>query len=135
MKNKKSFIDTYETIYPVHLVVANENVTLEQLKELYCYADDKELDDSIMNAVCTTSRCKRKDDDRNISLVKFNHPTRVKNIDIKADMINTYAHEATHVALDIYDFIREQISVDYQEQLAYLIAWIAECIYKTLSKK
>ena len=138
MKNKKkAYIDTYETVYPIHLVVANEEVTLEALRKLYTYSDDKELDDSIINAVCVTARAKRKSDGRYISLVKFNHPSSYlsKKDDIQADMINTYAHEACHVVLDTYEFIEEQPCTQHQEVFAYQVGWVTECIYRTLSKK
>lgn len=138
MKNKKkAYIDTYETVYPIHLVVANEEVTIEALRKLYTYADDKELDDTITNCVCSTVRAKRKSDGRYISLVKFNYPSLyIKNkSEIQADMVNTYAHEACHVVLDTYEFIEEQPCTSHQEVFAYQVGWVAECIYKTLSKK
>lgn len=137
--NKKSYIDTYETVYPIHLVVANSSAKLEELSKLYTYSDGKELDDSILYGVCTTTRAKRKSDGRCISLVKFNHVSeflsKAKQKDIEADMVNTYTHEACHVVLDTYEFIGEQPSTQYQETFAYQVGWVAECIYRTLSKK
>lgn len=138
MKNKKkAYIDTYETVYPIHLVVANEEVTLDTLRKSYTYADDKELDNSVIETVCTVVRAKRKSDGRYISLVKFNHPSSYLNTqtEIQADMVNTYAHEACHVVLDTYEFIEEQPCTQHQEVFAYQVGWVAECIYRTLSKK
>lgn len=138
MKNKKkAHIDTYETVYSVDLVVANESTTVEQLKKLYKYADSKELDDTIVDAVCTASRCIRKVDNKPICLVKYNHPSSYlkSKRDIEIDLINTCCHEATHVMMDIYSHIGENIDTSMQEVFAYNIGWAAECIYKTLTKK
>lgn len=136
MKNKKkAYIDTYETVYPIHLVVANEHVKLEQLKKEYCFADGSILDDSILNADATTCLCKRISDGRYISLVKFNHFTKVKGINKQLDLINTCSHEAVHVVLDTYDYIGTHVSTSEQETFAYQIGWVTECIYKTLTKK
>lgn len=138
MKNKKkAHIDTYETVYSVDLVVANESVTLEQLKKLYGYSDSEELDDTMMNAVCTASRCIRKVDNKPICLVKYNHPSSYlkSKRDLEVDLINTCCHEAIHVMMDIYSYIEEKIDTSMQEVFAYNVAWVAECIYKTLTKK
>ena len=138
MKNKKkAHIDTYETIYSVDLVVANESATLEQLKKLYKYSDSEELDDFITDAVCSMSRCIRKTDGKAICLVKYNHPSSYlkSKQDIDVDLINTCCHEACHVMLHIYDHIGEAVDTNRQEVFAYNVGWAAECIYKTLTKK
>lgn len=138
MKNKKkAHIDTYETVYSVDLVVANESVTLEQLKKLYKYSDSNELEDTIVNAVCTASRCIRKVDNKAVCLVKYNHPSpHLKSKrDLEVDLINTCCHEAAHVTMDIYDYIGETVDTNRQEVFAYNVGWAAECIYKTLTKK
>lgn len=140
MKNKKkAHLDTYETVYPIRLVVANEIVDNADLRKLYTRCDDTELTDDDINAdcVCSVIRAKRKSDGRYISLVRFRHPSRylTKSEDIKAGMINTYAHEACHVVLDTYEFIGEQPCTEHQEIFAYQVGWVAECIYKTLAKK
>lgn len=132
---KKAYIDTYETVYPIHLVVANEEVTLEQLKKLYVFSNDEPLDNSISEGCCTTSMVKRISDDRYISLVKFNNLSKIKNIDPQVDLVNTCAHEATHVVLDTYDYIGDGVCTKHQESFAYQVGWVAECIYKTLTKK
>lgn len=134
IKNKKSIIDTYTTIYFVDIVVANEYTTLEQLKELYTYSDGTELDDRIMSCDCTTSTCTRKSDGKNISLVKYNHESNIKSIDKDIDFINTISHEAGHCALDIYEHIHQDICNCSPEPFCYLLGYITECIYKTLKK-
>lgn len=132
----KSIIETYyNEIYEVYLVVANEYTTLEELKELYCYSDGVELDEDIFRGGCTTSRCYRKEDDAIVILVKFNKFSRCKTRDKKLNLINICSHEATHVALDIYELIRQNVCFCTHEPFCYLQAWATERIYQTLTKK
>ena len=135
MKNKKSYIDTYKTLYPVDIVVANETVTLEKLRKLYTTCEGTELSEEVMDCVASASRAKRISDDKYVILIKYNHPTMVKGIDKEADLVSTCAHEATHAALDIFEYIEEIPCTQHQETLAYLIEYVAACIYKTLRKK
>lgn len=133
MKNKH--IDTYTTVYPVYLVVANEAVTLEDLKKDFVYSDKGELDEDILNCQCSTSKVYNKKTNRYCMLVKFNHRTDYKDDDKTTDLVNTVAHEAGHVVLDIYDFIGASVDINNQEPFTYELGYIAECIYKTLTKK
>lgn len=135
MKNKKGRIDTYETIYYVDIIVANQYVTLEELKDLYVYADNVELDDSILDGDATTSMVLRKEDDKYCILVKYNHPNKCKSIDKNIDFINTISHEAGHVVMDMYDYIHQNICTCSQEPFCYLLGYATECIYKTLKNK
>lgn len=136
MKNKKkAYIDIYETVYPIHLVVANEQVTLEKLKSLYTHVDGSILDNTIITGCATTSLCRRISDDRVISLVKFNHYIDIKGINKQSDLMGTCTHEAIHVVLDTYDYIGAHVSNKEQETFAYQVEWVAQCIYKTLTKK
>lgn len=132
---KKSIIDTYQTIYYVDIVVANKYTTLEQLKKLYVYSDGVELDDSITNGVCTTSTCTRKVDNKNVILIKYNRGGKIKNTNKKLDLINTVCHEAGHAVLDIYEHMNQHVCNCSSEPFCYLLGYIAECVYKTLTKK
>ena len=132
---KKSIIDIYyNEIYGIYLVVANEHVTLERLQKQYIYCDGAELNKDIMSGYCTTSRCYRKSDNAAVCLVKFNKLSEDKSIDKKLDFINTCSHEGTHVALDIYELISQNICFCSPEPFCYLQAWATERIYKTLKK-
>lgn len=134
--NKKSIIDIYyNEVYEVYLVVANANVTLEELKELYVYSDGVELNEDIINACCTTSTCYRKSDNAHVCLVKFNHLSVDKTKDKKLDLVNICSHEATHVALDIYELLGQNVCFCSPEPFCYLQGWATERIYKTLTKK
>ena len=131
---KKSRIDTYETIYYVDVVVANEYATLEELQKLYIYSDGVELDDQIIKNVASTSTIRRKSDDKDYILVKFNGYKKVKCVDKKTEIYNTIAHEAGHVCIDIYDHMRQDICPCSPEPFCYLLGWVTQCIYKTLKK-
>ena len=131
---KKSRIDTYETIYYVDLVVVNEYTTLEELKKLYIYSDGVELDGQIMENVACTATIRRKSDDKDCILVKFNGYKGVKSVNKNTDIHNTIAHEAGHVCIDIYDHMRQNICPCSQEPFCYLLGWVTQCIYKTLKK-
>lgn len=132
---KKSIIDTYTTIYFVDIVVANKYTTLDQLKELYTYSDDVELDECIMNNVCTTSTCRRKSDNKDCILIKYNKDSSIKGVDKTLDLINTICHESGHAVLDIYDHMSQSVCTCSQEPFCYLLGYIGECVYKTLRKK
>ena len=135
MKNKKSIIDTYYLeIYDVYLVVANKYTTLEELKKLYVYSDGVELTDEILKGQCTTSTCYRKEDNTCAVLVKYNTEGTHTSKNRKTDFINTCGHEGTHVALDIYEMISQNVCFCTPEPFCYLVGWATECIYKTLVK-
>lgn len=136
MKNKtKAIIDTYETMYGVDIVVANRQVSLDKLRKLYTYGDGVMLDDFIADGLATTAVVKRISDNKTCILIKDNKDTDVKSVDKKLDYINTIAHESLHAVLDIYDIIDQKICTCSPEPMCYLIGYIAECVYKTLTKK
>lgn len=136
-KDSKAIIDTYSNIYPVDLVVANKYVTLEQLQELYDYGDKQKLDNKVTDPECnaTTTYVRRKKDEKSCILVKYNNNNCSKLVDKKVNFISTISHEAGHVALDIYDYIQQNICNCSPEPFCYLLGWATECIYKTLAKK
>ena len=135
--SKKKYIDIYPTIYRVDLVVANEAVTLKDLQKKYTYVDGTELDENITaDCIASTSTCRDKETGKYIILVKYVADTKVKGIDKKLDLLDTAAHEATHVIMHIYDFIGEKVfCADSNELLANHIGWATKSIYKTWTKK
>ena len=134
-KQKKAIIDTYETLYDIDIVVANRQVSLEKLQKLYTYGDGVMLDNFIIDALATTAVVKRISDNKTCILIKDNKDSDVKSIDKKLDHINTIAHESLHAVLDIYDIIQQKVCTCTPEPMCYLIGYIAECVYKTLTKK
>ena len=136
-KTNKSIIDTYTSIYPVDLVVANKYATLEELQKLYTYIDETELDSSVIEESCnaTVIQVYRKSDHKSCCLVKYNNNDCSKFVNKKEHFISTIAHEAGHVTLDIYEYIQQNVCNCSPEPFCYLLGWVTQCIYKTLTKK
>lgn len=134
-KQNKAIIDTYETMYCIDIVVANRYVSLEKLKKLFTYSDGVELDNFIVEGMATTCTARRISDNKTCILIKDNADSVVKSVDKKLDRINTIAHESLHAVLDIYDIIQQEVYKGSSEPMCYLIGYIAECVYKTLTKK
>jgi len=130
---KKSIIDVYPTVYNVDLVVANKHTTIEQINKRYKTIDDKDFEDD--DCICFTQPGYDRKTNRAIILVKYNHEYDIVGIDKKLDLVNTCAHEGLHVCMRIYSKIGEEVfKDDSNELLAYLLGWVTECIYKTLTK-
>lgn len=88
------------------------------------------------NAIAYTAIGYNKKTNRPIILVRHVRDSNVTTADKKVDLINTCAHEALHVCMEIYTKIGEKVFVqDSNELFAYLIGWVTECIYKTWTKK
>lgn len=135
--NKKARIDTYSTMYDMDFVVANENVKLNELRKLFEEQDGSELDECYEKWDGCCGTVIRKKDKAKILLVKFNRIGEgfVSSGDKTLDIIDTCAHEAVHVALDIYNCVNAKIDTDNQENFAYFVAYITERIAKTLLNK
>ena len=132
---KKSRIDKYYLeLYDVYLVVANDKVKLKDLQNKYSYADNVELDERILEGCATTSCCIDKKTKAKVQLIKYNRGSMNKELDKTLDFINIVSHEATHVALDIYEQIGQNICYCTPEPFCYLQGWATQCIYKTLRK-
>ena len=130
---KKSIIDVYPTVYNVDLVVANKHTTIEQINKRYKTIEDKDFEDD--TCICFTQPGYDRKTNGAIILVKYNHPYEIVGIDKRVDLVNTCAHEALHVCMRIYSKIGEEVfKDDSNESLAYLLGWVTECIYKTLTK-
>lgn len=131
-------IDTYTNdIYELDLVVANKDVTLEELQELFVRTDNSELTDSITSNGATAMTVKRKKDGSYCELVKFNtYGVLCKTAKDRLEwLINTVGHEAGHYCLDLYYGIESNVCTTCQEPFCYLLGWATECIYKTWTKK
>lgn len=134
-KKNKYIVDSYYSdIYQVKLVVANSYANIEYLRKKFEEPNNVELNEDILVGIATTCRCIDKKTGEVCILVKYNKPTSVTSIDKKLDFINTCSHEATHVALDIYELIGQNVCFCTPEPFCYLQAWATQCIYKTLTK-
>lgn len=136
MKNKKKvYIDTYESIYPILLVVANEYATAKDLNKYFRWGDGEDiLDTEIGGCTGCVIKVVRRSDNAKVLLVKLNH---AKGKDKKLDAILIAVHEAGHVILTTYKHIEDTICSDdtKQEPFCYYLEWITKCIYTTMSKK
>ena len=133
--NKKSRIDTYNTIYNVVLIVANQYSTIEEIREIVEYTNGDEIEDNILEGCANVSLCRRKSDKQDAILVKYNHGVGIVGVDPTLDFINTISHEAGHVALRIYQHMEQDVCQCSHEPFCYLLGWAAECIYKTVKNK
>lgn len=134
---KKPRIDTYESIYPVKLVVANEAVSIKKIRNLYCYCDGVELpDDNMESTPGVVYRATRKSDNVAVLLVRIGKED--ENIKDKQDrlinIISIIGHEAGHVVLDTYIRIQEQCCTESQEPFCYYLQWVIKCICTTVLK-
>lgn len=132
--NNKSRIDSYDTIYDVVLIVANQYATIEEIREIVEYFDGDEIDEDIMHDCASVTICRRKIDKCDCVLVKYNHTINIVGRNKKCDLINTISHEAGHVAIRIYQHMSQNILPDSSEPFCYLLGWAAECIYKTIKQ-
>lgn len=136
MKNKKKvYIDTYESIYPIVLVVANEYATAKDLNKYFRWGDGEDiLDTEIGNCKGCVVKVVRRSDNAKVLLVKLNY---AEGKDKKLDAMLTAVHEAGHVILTTYNHIEDKICSDdtKQEPFCYYLEWITKCIYITMSKK
>ena len=136
MENKEARIDTYSTQYDIDFVVANSKVAIEEIRDLFCYPDDGELDDTWDEGCATTGIVKRKSDNAVIVLVRYKKPSlHVSSGDELLDLVDVASHEAVHVAIDTYNMVDATIDTENQETFAYFVAYIAERILKTLLNK
>lgn len=132
---KKSIVARYYlALYDVWLVIANEHTTVEDLKKRYVFSDGVVLNDEITGGCATTSTCRDIKTDAYVVLVKYNGPAVNKELNPKTDFINTISHEATHVALDIYELIGQKVCTCSPEPFCYLVGWATERIYETLKQ-
>lgn len=141
-KKRKAYIDTYSSIYPVDLVVANGAVTIEDLRKDYCEIDGTEIEDydtKQFGGVTLTGI--RKSDDHYViivwlqSLEDIYFSKGVSKLNKQIEYISILAHEAAHAALFTYRKIQESICTVDQEPFAYYMQWIVKCICKTMFKK
>lgn len=134
-KKNKSVIDTYQTIYNVDIVVANKYTTIKQINKQYETINHQPFEDSDV-ALAWTDIGYDKKTNKPIIIVKHEKDSDVTTVDKKIDLVNTCAHEALHVCMNIYSKIGEKVfEQDSNELFAYLIGWVTECIYKTWTKK
>ena len=102
-------------IYPQRLWVS-VGAKKEDLVE---FEDVSEMNDY---AIATTTPIVNKAKNKGGVLIRFRS---------KKDMtLSIVAHESTHAAMCILDYVGVEFDAENQEPVAYMIGWIAECIDK-----
>lgn len=133
-KTNKARIDIYSTIYDIDLVVANKYTNIEELKKDYIYSDGVEIED-FPEYTATTSTVRNRHTGRYCVLVRYHRDSKDKSLDKHLDLINTAAHEAYHVMMDIFEACSIKVTYEEQENPAYFIGWATTCILKTWLNK
>lgn len=130
-KKEKKVIDIYDpVIYPRKLVVT-KNVTLQDLRRRFTFRSGDVLSEEY-DPEGYTYTCFVTDIKTNEYVVLVNIGYKQKDM---SEYINDIVNEAEHVKCSIFDDIGLPNTIDSQEADAYLVGWVAECIYKTLIKK
>ena len=123
---KSSVMNIYQfdpQVYPRRLWVSVE-ATTEELQQKFRKDDIKDMDDSYYaQTICV----QQKEPLLGGVLVRFQ--------DLKAMSLGNIAHEATHAALEIFDYCDCRIDVANQEPFAYLVGWIVRCIDEVRNAK
>ena len=133
MKHKKAIIDTYQTIYNKDLVVCNAYVSVKQIIKRYTYCDGKEIQENDFNDIdACCMLCIDKNTKKLVEIIYLcKCDAKMKD---KAEVTDIIAHESVHAAMDIYNYISASVDLGNQEPFAYLVGYIANCVYKTYSK-
>lgn len=105
-------------IYPRKLWVS---IGTEELKDFDNLPEFEEADEAIVDETFNT-----KTNEGGIIL-------RFK--DLKTMTTPIIAHESSHVAMFIYDYIGASVDLYNQEPFAYLVEWIAKCCETVLNKE
>lgn len=103
-------------VYP-RILWVSVNASLEELQEKFGKEVIKEdLDDSYYAETCPIQQ---KEPLLGGVLIRFQ--------DLKAMTPEIMAHEATHAAIEIFDYCDCRIDVENQEPFSYLTGWIVKC--------
>ena len=119
MKNSKTIIHEFDPcIYPRLLWVVKGG-SLEEIRKTLEFGELSEEDDS--HGALTLSAYDNKNK-RGGFLVWF---PKAKDMLLHGDWV---AHEASHVALGIFDYIGAEAKASDSEPFSYLVGWVFKCI-------
>ena len=102
-------------IYPRRLWVS-VGASTEELQERFGKEDIKDLDDSY---AAETAPVQQKEPLLGGVLIRFQ--------DLNAMTPDNMAHEATHAAIEMFDYCNCRIDVENQEPFSYLVGWVVKC--------
>ena len=123
-KEKTTKIHEFDPVIYPRLLWVTYNCPAAVLEDLF----EGKIEEMDKNSDADVLNCRRlKPDVKGGILIRFRS---------KKDMTaKNIAHESTHAALEIFDYVGAQISYDNQEPYAYLVGWIADCIEKVKNNK
>ena len=138
--------DKHIDIYPnetwcFNLVVCNDSITLEDINKEYCgeYNDEgyeKDFEYDVNNTYAITTVLYTKKEHKPVYFCWYTHNIKPMGDDTEEDdLISTISHESYHLTFDLIKDKGDNLVDDNQEAAAYLLGWIAKCIYKTVKKQ
>lgn len=104
-------------IYPRKLCVAVSTDTFSDMFEGVSECDA----DAIVYCV--------RDKQRNLGGILVRYESK------NAITIANIAHESSHIAMNIFDYIGAKVDLANQETFSYLVGWIADCINQVMTGK
>lgn len=118
----------YPSVYPRRVWIVKK-ASNDQIKASFCERDGKEIvfgNDTGNEAACMVfPSIMLKENGKYGVLVVMREDLNVGQI----------AHEASHVALEIFNDVGACITYGNQEPYAYLVGWVADCIYQVKTGK
>ena len=130
MDKKECIVDKYSTVYSYDVYVVN-NPNKDVLNKMFRW-EGKDGDfynpDYEDRVAFTCSNATDVQNNRYCFVVVINSYIS------DADLVNTCSHEATHVAHDMLSECKIKLSEETEEVYAYLVGYVAECIYTTAKK-
>ena len=128
MDKKECIIDKYSTVYSYDVyVVANPDKDI--LNKRFGWGNKEFYDPKYeSNMAYTCSNATDLKNNKYCFVVIINsHPNSL-------ELINTCAHEATHVVHDLLSECKIKLTEDTEEVYAYFVGYMTECIYTTAKK-
>ena len=113
----KKIFEYNPVIYPRKLWVS-VGASTKELNEVFEEVGD--MEDSTIATVYSVCRTENK---MGGMLIRFNN-----RMDMTPSVI---AHESVHAAMGIYGYVGAEVDLDNQEPFAYLVGWIADCIWQS----
>lgn len=113
----KKIFEYNPVIYPRKLWVS-VGASTKELNEVF-----EEVGDMEDSAIATVYSVCRTENKMGGMLIRFNN-----RMDMTPSVI---AHESVHAAMGIYGYVGAEVDLDNQEPFAYLVGWIADCIWQS----
>ena len=113
----KKIFEYNPVIYPRKLWVS-VGASTKELNEVF-----EEVEDMEDSAIATVYSVCRTENKMGGMLIRFNN-----RMDMTPSVI---AHESVHAAMGIYGYVGAEVDLDNQEPFAYLVGWIADCIWQS----